>query len=630
MSSHSQSVAPAVVLEVLDRIVASPSFGKAERPGRLLRFLVEKAIREESSQLKESVIGVEFFGRPADWDPRLDSIVRQEASRLRKRLARYYDAEGANAAVRIDLPVGSYMPSFVYFPESPESPEATAPREGQPLVETRVIPPLANRKRWFVAVAILCAAAAGLAVARHWHSTSPLEPGTPNSIAVLPFLNVSPDPSNQYFADGLTDEITDQLARNKSLRVVARSSASQFKAKAGDIGEVGRKLNVQNIVEGSVERAGDRIRIIAHLERASDGFYLWSNTYERQTSDLFAAQSELAAAIAGNLKAASGLPGPVKHTPKAEAFDWTMKGRYESHQGTPQALARAEADFLRATEIDPQYAAAYAALAALKFSQAPVRVGVRTGTERQQCEQFARKALQLDPELSGPRVTLAYLAMQYDWDWIEAEKELRLALSANPDASVDTAFAMYLIFRGRFAEADPYLRRAQDLDPFGVATLNNIANARYMEGRLTERYDIARKLMLISPDMLAAQLGSAAADAAEGHTDEAWSKFQKLKERAPAAANMAEAWVRSSLGQREQSLRLIRPYEDQYPTAGIPAEGFALVYAHLGDEPNTVKWLHRSIDAREWQALNLAINPAFHAMENSSAFLAMKGRMGLR
>ncbi len=630
MPSHSQSVAPALILEVLDRIVSSPSFGKAERPARLLRFLVENAIREESSKLKESVIGVEFFGRPADWEPRLDSIVRQEASRLRKRLARYYDADGANAAVRIDLPVGSYVPSFVYFPESPEPPAASAPPEVRQPVATQVRPPFANRTRGLMAVSILCVAGAGIAVAPHWQSTFPLATGTPNSIAVLPFLNVSPDPSNQYFADGLTDEITDQLARNKSLRVVARSSASQFQAKAGDIGQIGRKLNVQNIVEGSVERAGDRIKIIAHLERVSDGFHLWSNTYERRTSDLFAAQTELAAAIAGNLKSASGLPGPVKHTPKAEAMDWTMKGRYESHQSTPQALARAEADFRRATEIDPQYAAAYAALAALKFSQAPVRVGVRTETERQQCKEFARKALQLDPELSGPRVTLAYLAMQYDWDWIEAEKELRLALSANPDASADTAFAIYLIFRGRFAEADPYLRRAQDLDPFGVATLNKIAHARYLAGGLYARHDIARKLLLISPDMLAAQLGSAAADAAEGHTDEAWSRFQKLKERAPAAANVAEAWVRSSLGQREQSLRLIRPYEDQYPTAGIPAEGFALVYAHLGDEPNTVKWLQRSIDAKEWQALNLAVNPAFQAMENSSAFLAMKSRMGLR
>jgi TolB-like protein len=629
MSSHSQSVAPGVILDVLDQIVASPSFGKVERPARLLRFLVEKALREESSQLKESVIGVEFFGRSADWDPRLDSIVRQEASRLRKRLARYYDAEGANAAVRIDLPVGSYIPSFVYLPEPAEPPPATESPEGHQPAETGASSPLAIRERWYVAVSILCAAAAGIAAARHWQSTSPLEPGSPTSIAVLPFLNVSPDPANQYFADGLTDEITDQLARNKSLRVVARSSASQFKAKAGDIGEVGRKLNVQNVVEGSVERSGDRIKTIAHLERAADGFHLWSNTYERQTSDLFAAQSELAAAIAGNLKAASGLPGPVKYAPKAEAIDWTMKGRYESHQSTPQSLARGEADLRRATEIDPQYASAYAALAALKFSQAPVRVGVRTETERVQCEQFARKAIELDPELSSPRVTLAYLAMQYDWDWIGAEKQLRLALSTNPDASVDTAFATYLIFRGRFAEADPYLRRAQDLDPFGVATLNNIANARYLEGRPAEHYDIVRKLMLISPDLLAAQLGSAAADATEGHTEEAWSKFQKLKDRAPAAANVAEAWARSGLGQREQSLRLIGPYEDRYPNAGIPAEGFALVYAHLGDEPNTVKWLQRSVDAKEWQALNLAVNPAFQSMENSSAFLVMKSRMGL-
>src|SRR5579872_3128982 len=148
MSFHSQSVEPGIILEALDRIITSPSFGKAERPARLLRFLVEKAIREEPSQLKESVIGVEFFGRPPDWDPRLDSIVRQEASRLRKRLARYYDAEGRNPAVRIDLPVGSDLPSFVYLSESPEPAAATALPEVEQPVATTDNGPLANRKPW--------------------------------------------------------------------------------------------------------------------------------------------------------------------------------------------------------------------------------------------------------------------------------------------------------------------------------------------------------------------------------------------------------------------------------------------------------------------------------------------------
>ncbi len=133
--------------------------------------------------------------------------------------------------------------------------------------------------------------------------------GTPPSIAVLPFTDLSADPANKYFSDGLTDEITDSLARLKTVRVIAQSSAFQFKGKTTDVREVGRLLNVTHVLEGSVERSGDRIKIIAHLERVSDGSLLWSNTYERNVSDLFAVQSELAAGIAGGLKIAAEAPG---------------------------------------------------------------------------------------------------------------------------------------------------------------------------------------------------------------------------------------------------------------------------------------------------------------------------------
>ena len=252
----------------LDSVAASAAFGKTERPARFLRHLVETALRGDRDHLKESVLGMDVFGRPASWDPRLDPVVRQEAARLRKRLAAYYQNGGAEDEVRIELPVGSYVPVFRRKPLEIESAPAVTLTPAAPADRGLARP----RRAWpyVVAAGALCIALAGAA----WRIQAYRE--SPPSIAVLPFANLTADPANQYFSDGLTDEITDSLARIKALRVIARSSAFQFKGKPVDVREVGRSLNVANVLEGSVERLGNRIKIVAHLERVSDGLLLWS------------------------------------------------------------------------------------------------------------------------------------------------------------------------------------------------------------------------------------------------------------------------------------------------------------------------------------------------------------------
>ncbi len=255
----------------------------------------------------------------------------------------------------------------------------------------------ARRSRvWLYAAAGIVLVAARVVA---WRAFAPREPST--FIAVLPFTNLTADPANQYFSDGLTDEITDSLARVKSLRVIARSSAFQFKGKTADIREVGRLLNVTNVLEGSVERSGDRIKIIAHLERVSDRALVWSNVYERKASDLFAVQSELAAGIASGLKLAGGVPAP-KHVPSAEAYEFYMKGRYDLQQLTPLSVTQAELDFQHAIDQDPRYAAAYFGLASAKYDQFAARGSTyQTDVERKNAEQWARKAIELDPDPVG-------------------------------------------------------------------------------------------------------------------------------------------------------------------------------------------------------------------------------------
>jgi TolB-like protein len=287
----------------VDRILASEAFAGVERPSRFLRHLVESTLDGQSAILKESLLGVQVFGRDPSWDPHADPVVRQEAARLRKRLARYY--QSASPEVRIEVPVGTYVPVFHRVP---------APKAG----------PAKSRPwwRWFAAALFAIAVSAGALKILRTFST-----GHPSSIAVLPFTSLGADPSKEYFADGLTDEITDQLVRAQSLRVVARASAFMFKGKRTDIQEVGRQLKVTHVLEGSVEWSGGQIRISAHLERSSDGSHVWSGTYDRQAKDLLTVQSEIAEAVARALQVSAGMTLAPRRVPSEEGHDLFLRAR---------------------------------------------------------------------------------------------------------------------------------------------------------------------------------------------------------------------------------------------------------------------------------------------------------------
>jgi serine/threonine-protein kinase len=271
----------------LARVVGSPGFVSAGRLAPFLTFVVERALAGEPA--KESVVGVEVFGRPADYDPRLDPIVRVEARRLRSRLAEYYAGPGAGDPLVIELPKGAYTPTFKTRTEVAPA-ETAVPLPGAAVGWARRWP-------WALAAAV----ALGLVILGAVWATR-RTPLSPPSVAVLPFVNLSHEASNDYFSEGLTEEIIDRLARVRGLRVVARSSSFRFKGSAQDLREVGRALDATAVVEGSVRRAGDRLRVTAQLVNAADGFHLWSQSYARKASDVFAIQDEVARAIANALR----------------------------------------------------------------------------------------------------------------------------------------------------------------------------------------------------------------------------------------------------------------------------------------------------------------------------------------
>jgi tetratricopeptide (TPR) repeat protein len=319
----------------------------------------------------------------------------------------------------------------------------------------------------------------------------------------------------------------------------------------------------------------------------------------------------------------------VKHVPNAEAHDLVLKGRFEAQQMTTEALKQAEGDFQRAIDLDPQYAAAYLELGMQKYNEYSARISSgQTGEERRSAERLIQKALELNPDLQAAHGVLAMLAMQYDWDWDRAERELRGAATGASNSGVEEAYAFLLVFKGRFAEADEHVNRIQDLDPFSTPSMNDVMQIRFLEGRISEARSLAEKIRASYPKMLQPKAMISATYIMEGRTGDALQEIGRWEADFPPA-EMFRAMAHAQAGHREEALRLMRPYEEKYPNPGVPMQWFALVYGLLGDEPNTVKWLNRSADRHEWQALNLAVQPVFAPMRNSAGFRALKKRMGL-
>jgi TolB-like protein/Tfp pilus assembly protein PilF len=613
----------AEVTAALQRILASEAFAGVERPSRFLRHVVESALQGQSAVLKESLLGVQVFGRDASWDPRADPVVRQEAARLRKRLARYYKT--ASPEVRIELPVGTYVPVFQRLPGAVPAAEAAIPNN--PALPATPIPARrAPRRTWpWFAIALLAVAglAGGLQVFRSFSA------GNASSIVVLPFTSLSADPSKEYFADGLTDEITGQLVRVKSLRVVARTSAIFFKGRHADVRDVGRQLNVTHVLEGSVEWSGEQVRISAHLERASDGSHVWSGTYDRQAKDLLTVQSEVAEAVARALQVSSGMTFASRHVPSEEAHDLFLRATFEMQAQTPDALERAEQDLQRSVDNDPQYAAAWSRLGLVKFNLAPSSVRGRTPAELSEVKSLYRKALSLDPDLGEAHANLGFIAMTTDWDWAGAERELQLASRNGPSVPAEISYGLLLAYRGRFGEADRRLAAALSLDPLSVVTIGYMAAVRYWEGRFPESIAISRQLLDRYPDQLNPRLMLNLARVAAGQAELALADLRPLEAKSPHF-RLQEVMALAHLGRREEALRLLRQLETGYERdARVSRQGFALAWSSLGDHSQTVKWLERSADLREFQVLNLAVNPAFADMRSDPAFRALIQRIGL-
>jgi TolB-like protein/Tfp pilus assembly protein PilF len=434
----------------LDRVLSSAGFARNERMSRFLRLLVERHLAGRDDELKESLIGVEVFGRRPDFDPKQDSIVRTEAGRLRARLTEYYAGDGRDDAIVIELPKGGYVPTVRRVTADP--PAVVVPARRGP-----------RRAGWAAASLAVLVLAGGSAF---WWLRASENPGEtpPIPIAVLPLESLSGDQADTYFADGLTDEIIRNLSGVDGLAVRSRTSSFVFKSTPRNVRDVGRQLRADYLVEGSILRDGDRLRVNARLIRVSDDLPVWSDRFDRELTDVFAIQNEIARGIVNQLRLNLGRGG--RHETSVEAYDLYLRARTEvAARGILGAIESIPA-FERVVVLDPAFAPAYAELGsayALRSVQFPVD---HPADELDRMRTMADTAVKLDPLLADAHAALG-LAHARGAAWERAAERFRRAIELDPNSSrVRGDFAMWVLHvTGRNDEALEQLRAAEASDP---------------------------------------------------------------------------------------------------------------------------------------------------------------------
>jgi serine/threonine-protein kinase len=445
------------------------------------------------------------------------------------------------------------------------------------------------------------------------------------SIAVLPFANMSADKENEYFSDGLAEEILNLLAKIPGLKVIARTSAFAFKGKEQDIRKIAETLNVGTILEGSVRRAGNRIRVTAQLIEAENGSHLWSERYDRDMTDVFAIQDEIAEAISGALKVRLA---PHAHAVNVEAYQNYLKGEYHRVRLTPESLAKAKECYDQTLAIDPNYAPAYSGLALYYYMQGVF--GIKPASEMAPlARSAAEKALAIDPADSDAHAALASMAALFDYNWKAAEEHYRQGFAVEPvPPRLRFSYAVhYLLQWGRVPEALEQCRLGLETDPLSMLIHWGMVRSMHAAKQFREAIECARKALEIDPNFHQVWIVMGFAQLQAGLPQEAITSFKGAMELAPwnhtSAWSMAAAYYKA--GDRERSQEWARKLADSH-SHNI---GEALYYAATGELDAMFEALEGACREHDYYIIQIQYLPFFDSYRADPRHQALLKRMNL-
>jgi TolB-like protein/DNA-binding winged helix-turn-helix (wHTH) protein/Tfp pilus assembly protein PilF len=453
------------------------------------------------------------------------------------------------------------------------------------------------------------------------------------SLAVLPLENLSGDASQDYFADGMTDELITHLAQIRDLRVISRSSMMSYKQSHKPLAEIAHELDVQALVEGGVLRSGERVRITAQLIRAPADEHIWAHSYEGDLRDTLILQNHVAQAIADQIRVTVSSRQHVQNprAVNAQAYDSYLKGRYYWNKRTIEGLKEAINYFKQSTRIDPSYAEAFSGLADSYALAGDWGYGILPASEAfPLAKGAANEALALNDRLGEAHTSLAFVLDLYYWDWDAAEKQYKIAINLDPGYAVEHEwYAWHLLLLGHSAEGVFEMRRAESLDPVSPIIRSNVADALTVSHLFEESVRQSRKTLALDPNFAVGHFHLAEALVQERQYESAIAEFQQAIELsghlAAFDANLAHAYALS--GRRADALKIAKDIEarlDFNPTANAR---IALIYVGLGDLDQAMNWLNKAYDARFNPAI--LIRPTFDPLRSDARFRELRRRMGL-
>jgi TolB-like protein/Tfp pilus assembly protein PilF len=457
--------------------------------------------------------------------------------------------------------------------------------------------------------------------------------GAIRSLAVLPMANLSGDPKQEYFADGMTDELITDLAGIGSLRVIARGSVMVYKGTRKTLRQIANELHVDGVVEGSVTQAGDRVRILARLSRGNTGVSLWSESYERNLRDVLELQSDVARAIAGKVKARLE-PAEEKRLDRSQSVDPAvyqayLKGRFAWNRYTLEGFEEAQRQFQSAIERDPAYAPAWAGMADAAYGMSSLYVAPDVAIK--QARAAAEKALALDPNLAEAHTSLGIVRLVYDWNWAGAEQEFARALELKPSsADAHWWLGRSHLVHGRFDEALAEGRKALDLDP-----LSSWYDATQGWNLLLARRDSAavahlRAGLALHPDDYTYHvfLGLALQQSQDGA-----GAVQELEKAVSMDVNNDDlaqlAQVYATAGRVGDAKRVIERLRARAQSQFVPASAYLMAYNGLKDKGETLRWLEAALEDHSEPVLLLGVDPMYDWIRPDPRFQAALHRMGL-
>jgi len=458
-------------------------------------------------------------------------------------------------------------------------------------------------------------------------------PANRKSIAVLPFKNLSSSKEDEYFSDGIAEDIRTQLSNIADLKVISQQGVLRYKNSDKSITEIGNELGVATVLEGSVQHAGNQVRINAQLIDASDESHIWADKYDKEMTQIFSIQSEVAQKIAEMLRAKL-LPTEKariekKPTNNTEAYQLYLKGRFHWNKRTLANNKTAIEYFTQAIEKDSQYALAYAGLASTYVLLPEYAVPSKEALPK--ADATARKALELDPTLAEPHTVMG-LIKTYEWDWSDAEAEFKKAIELDPNSpTAHQWYSNYLSFLGRSEEALAEIKCAQGLDPLSLIINLCVGRILFEMGQFDRAIDQYKKILDLDPSFQWAYLYLGIVYEHQGEFDQAITAFKRAITLAggdlEVLADLGHAYAKA--GRKSDALEVLAKLLRYSKQGNSVSCEIALVYNGLGDKRNTFQWLERALQERNNGCVSLKVGPVWNNLRSDPRFFALLKKMGL-